>query len=447
MKKKLLAALLAVSMVMSLCACTSEKEGETTETTETAETTETKAGVVSTKDYNPEDYVTVGAYEGIEVTVDVVNFTDADVESQFNEEVEYYVDYAGLYDYTATDKTDVEDGDIVNIDYVGKKDGVAFDGGTAQGYHLEIGSGSFIAGFEEGLIGHKVGETTTLNLTFPEDYHSEDLAGAAVTFDVTIHSIDTKEMPEITDELIVQMELGFDSIAAYKEDIRTYLQESCDETNESERKAAVWNAVYDLCTIKEPPQEMVDDVVATIKQNAASYADYYGVGLDEFVTTYMGYTLEEYEEECKQSAIESAKQKLTVAAVAKQVGIELTDEEIKAAAEAEYEDYGYESADSLITGMGEGAYYDYLLSDKVYEYLETCVTIKENEPISILAEDEGYEDYEEGAEELSEEDLEGGEVIIVDDEDVVLDDEDLEEFVEEEDFEEDPTEDLILQTE
>lgn len=435
MKKKLLAALLAVSMVMSLCACGSGKEGEKTETTETTENagaTESKAGVVSTKDYNPDEYVTVGDYEGIEVTVDVVNFTDADVEKSFNEEVEYYVDYARLYNYEATDKQVVEEGDVVNIDYVGKKDGVAFDGGTAQGSHLEIGSGTFIPGFEEGLIGKKVGETTTLNLTFPEEYHSPELAGAAVTFDVTIHSIDEGKMPEITDELIAQMELGFDTIAAYKEDIRSYLQESCEETNESEKKAAVWNAVYNLCTIKEPPQEMVDDIIATIKQNAASYADYYGVGLDEFVTTYMGYTLEEYEEECRQEATQSAKQKLTVAAVAKKVGIELTDEDIKKAAEAEYEEYGYESADALLNGMGKGAYYDYLLSDKVYEYLETCVTIKENEPVSILAEEEEMDE-----EELLDE--EDGEVIVVDDEDM--------EIVDEEDIEKDPTEDLILQTE
>ncbi|MBO5241358.1 MAG: trigger factor [Lachnospiraceae bacterium] len=444
MKKKLLATLLAVSMVMSLCACGQGKEGEKTETTETTETsdaTEAKAGVVSTKDYNPDDYVTVGDYEGVEVTVDVVNFTDADVEKSFNEEVEYYVDYAGLYEYEATDKEVVEEGDIVNIDYVGKKDGVAFDGGTAQGHHLEIGSGSFIDGFEDGLIGKKVGETTTLNLTFPEEYHSEELAGAAVTFDVTIHSIDTGKMPEITDELIVQMELGFDSIAAYKEDIRSYLQESCEETNESERKAKVWNAVYDLCTIKEPPQEMVDDIVATIKQNAASYADYYGVGLDEFVTNYMGYTMEEYEEECKQEAIQSAKQKLTVAAVAKKVGIELTDDEVKKTAEAEYEGYGYESADALLNGMGKGAYYDYLLSDKVYEYLETCVTIKENAPVSILADEEELDE-----EEISDE--EDGEVIVLDEEDVeVIEGEELEEEDLEEELEEDPTEELILQTE
>ncbi len=434
MKKKLLAALLAVSMVMSLCACNSEKEGDAT--TETTESATAKAGAVSSKDFNPDDYVTVGDFEGIEVTVDVVNFTDADVEAQFDEEVEYYVEYSDLFTYTPSDKTTVEDGDIVNIDYVGKKDGVAFDGGTAQGHNLEIGSGSFIEGFEAGLIGHEVGETTTLNLTFPENYHSEDLAGAAVTFDVTINSINTREMPEVTDALIAQMDLGFDTIEAYKEDIRLYLQETCDETNETEKDTAVWEAVYAICEVKEPPQKLVDDLVATIKQNAEMYAQYYGATLDEFITTYMGQTMESFEAECQTSAVDNAKQKLAIAAIAKKAGIELSDADVKAAAEAEYEDYGYETADELIASIGEGAYYDYVLGEKVYEYLATCVTIKENEPVSVLAEEEEY--YEE---ELTDEDLEDGEVVVIDGDDVDG------EYVDEEYFEEDPTEELILQTE
>ena len=429
MKKKLLATLLAVSMVMSLCACNSEKENGAAETTETTETA--KAGAVSSKDYNPDEYVTVGDYSGLEVTVDVVNHTDADVESQFNEEVEYYVEYSDLFTYTELDKTTVEDGDIVNIDYVGKKDGVAFDGGTAQGYKLEIGSGSFIEGFESGLIGHEVGETTTLNLTFPENYHSEDLAGAAVTFDVTIHSIMSREMPEVTDALIAQMDLGFDTIAAYKEDIKSYLQESCDDTNTTERNTAVWEAVYAVCEVSNPPQELVDDLAATVKQNAEMYAQYYGVTLDEFITTYMGQTMEEFEAECQASAADNAKQKLAIAAIAKKAGITLSDEDVKAVAEAEYEEYGYETADELIESVGAGAYYDYILSEKVYEYLATCVTIKENAPVSILAEEEAY--YEEN---MAEEDSEDGEVVVIEGDEI-----------DGESIEEDPTEELILQTE
>lgn len=432
MKKKLLAALLAVSMVMSLCACNSEKEGEAQ--TETTEATG-KAGTVSTKDFKAEDYVTVGDYEGLEVTVDVVNFTDADVETQFNEEVEYYVEYADLFTYTPVDKTTVEDGDIVNIDYVGKKDGVAFDGGTAQGHNLEIGSGSFIDGFEEGLIGHSVGETTTLNLTFPENYHSEELAGAAVTFDVTINSINTREMPEVTDELIAKMDLGFSTIAEYKEDIKLYLQEDCETTNKSARDVAVWEAVYAVCEVKEPPKELVTDLKAAISQNAEMYASYYGVTLEEFVTTYMGQTMEGYEAECETSATENAKQKLAIAAVAKKAGIEVSDADVKAAAEAEYEDYGYETADAMLANIGEGTLYDYVLTQKVYEYLATCVTIKENEPVSVLA-DEGY--YEE---ELTDEEIDEEDVVVIEGDGVEG------EYIEEEYIEEDPTEELILQTE
>lgn len=428
MKKKLLAMLLAVSMVMTLCACNSDKEDPAA--TESAETSKVN-GTVSTKDYNPEDYVTLGEYAGVEVTVDVVNFSDEDVEKQFNDEVEYYVESADLFDYTPVDKTEVEDGDIVNIDYVGKKDGVAFDGGTAQGHNLVIGSGSFIDGFEAGLIGHQVGETTTLNLTFPEEYHNADLAGAAVTFDVTINSINTREMPEVTDELIAKFGAGFDTVAAFKEDIKTYLQESCDETNTTERETAIWDAVYTLCSVSEPPKELVEDIKGTITQNAEMYASYYGVTMEEFVTNYMGYTMEEYEAECETSATESAKERLAVAAVAKKAGISLSDEDVMAAAEAEYADYGYESAQALLNNIGEGEYYDYKLSDKVYEYLATCVTIKENEPVSILSDEEEYYEEDMEAEEVSEDDV------------VVIEGDDIEE----EYVEEDPTEGLILQTE
>lgn len=438
MKKKLLATLLAVSMVMSLCACGSEKDGA-----QTTETTAAKEDLCS-KDFKASDYVTVGSFEGLEVAVDVYNFTDEDVEKQFDEEVEYYVEYSDLFTYKPVEgKTTVEDGDIVNIDYVGKKDGVAFDGGTAQGHNLEIGSGSFIDGFESGLIGHEVGETTTLNLTFPEGYRNADLAGAAVTFDVTINSINTREMPEITDALVAQMDLGFDTIAAYKDDIRVYLQETCDESNKSERDTAVWEAVYEVCEVKEPPKEFVDSLIAAVKKSAEMYASYYGVSFDEFLTNYMGQTAEQFEAECRTSATENAKQKLAIAAIAEKAGINLSDEDVKAAAEAEYEEYGYTTPDELIASIGQGAYYDYILGEKVYEYLATCVTIKENEPVSVLAEEEEYYEEDLAEEEYYEEDFaeEDGEVIVIDG------DEFEGELVEEEFIEEDPSQNLIIKKE
>lgn len=401
MKKQIITALLAISMVASLTACGKEKE----DSAESAESV-TAASNVSTKDYNPDDYVSLGEYEGIEVVTDVYTFTDADVENQINDEIEYYVEYNDAYEYTVTDKQEVENGDLVNIDYIGKKDGVAFDGGTATGSHLEIGSNSFIDGFETGLIGHKVGEDVSLNLTFPDNYQNEELAGAAVVFDVKINSIDTRTVPELTDALVQNLGMGFETVDEYREDVRSYLQETCDENNESEKQSAVWDAVYATCTVKEPPQALVDDVYNRIMENAKQYAQYYGTTVEEFIQNNLGMTQEEFESESRESAEEEAKQKLAVAAIAKKAGITLSDDDVTAAAEAEYADYGYESADDLLSEIGAGPYYDYILRQKVDEYLATVVTIKENAPVSMFA-----SETEEVKEEELEEEIEDGENI------------------------------------
>ena len=353
----------------------------------------------------------LGDYEGITVNTDVYTYTDADVDAQFDKEINYYVEYMDAYDYTATDKQTVETGDTVNIDYTGTKDGVAFDGGTAQGAHLKIGSGRFIDGFEDGLIGHAVGETVNLDLTFPENYSNADLAGAAVVFEVKINSIDEGKLPEINDALIASLNLGYDTVDACRQNVEDYLKNACDEKNSDAKKSAVWNAVYATCEVSDAPQELVDDIKTRIAANAQSYADYYKVDLATFITNYMGLTEEEYEKQTAESAAESAKEKLAIAAIAKKAGISLSDDDVKAAAETEYSDYGYDSADALLSAIGQGAYYDYVLSDKVNEYLIDQVTIVENDPISITETDSAAADTaeEDVEEELQEEESVSGE--------------------------------------
>ena len=407
MKKKILTLMLAACMVTALTACGSSKEeGQSQDTTEVSGN-----GIISTKDYDPDDYVKLGDYEGITVNTDVYTYTDADVDAQFDKEINYYVEYMDAYDYTATDKQTVETGDTVNIDYTGTKDGVAFDGGTAQGVHLKIGSGRFIDGFEDGLIGHAVGETVNLDLTFPENYSNADLAGAAVVFEVKINSIDEGKLPEINDALIASLNLGYDTVDACRQNVEDYLKNACDEKNSDAKKSAVWNAVYATCEVSDAPQELVDDIKTRIAANAQSYADYYKVDLATFITNYMGLTEEEYEKQTAESAAESAKEKLAIAAIAKKAGISLSDDDVKAAAETEYSDYGYDSADALLSAIGQGAYYDYVLSDKVNESLIDQVTIVENDPISITETDSAAADTaeEDVEEELQEEESVSGE--------------------------------------
>ena len=190
------------------------------------------------RSYDVEKFVTLGDYDGMAVEVaGDFEVSDEDVVDYINGMLSYYPSYED------TDKQTVEEGDCVNIDYEGKKDGVAFDGGTAQGYVLEIGSNTFIDGFEDGLIGVNVGDTVDLNLTFPENYQSADLAGADVVFTVTVNKIVEKvetSYDKLTDEYVAS-NLNYDSVDALYNETKSYMESS----NEQNRVVAERSAVLE----------------------------------------------------------------------------------------------------------------------------------------------------------------------------------------------------------
>ena len=198
--KKMTAVLLAAVMAFSLAACGGEDTDGTTaaETEESSSTDETEAAAEEPEYFsafnldNLSDYVQLGEYKGIEVTAQDTTVTDEDVETELQSQVE---NATPIYE-EITEGT-VADGDVVNIDYEGTLDGVAFDGGTDTDFNLTIGSGQFIDGFEDGLIGKNIGDTVELNLTFPEDYTvNSDLAGQDVVFTVTINYVQGEEIPQ-----------------------------------------------------------------------------------------------------------------------------------------------------------------------------------------------------------------------------------------------------------
>ena len=184
MKKKIIAALVGICTVVVMTGCGNK-------------------GISN-------DKITIKQYKGLEVEkVDPVEVTDTDVEDSINSTLQTKSTQNDITDRPA------QEGDVVTIDYEGKKDGVAFDGGTAQDQQLELGSGSFIDGFEDGIVGHNIGETFDLNLTFPEDYKSEDLAGQAVVFTVTLDKISEVIVPELTDELVAELSESAKTIEDY----------------------------------------------------------------------------------------------------------------------------------------------------------------------------------------------------------------------------------------
>lgn len=396
MKKRIIATLLLTGMVLSLAACGANEQGTKQEATQTeagesqpAGVTEEEVvqqkGIVSTKDFDPDAYVTIGDFSQVSVETNVYTFTEEDVLAEIDKTVDYFLEYTDSYNYTPTDKQVVEEGDIVNLDYCGKKDGEAFEGGTAKGAHLEIGSNRFIDGFETGLIGHSIGESFDLPLKFPDNYGQAELAGKDVVFEITLNSIDTREKPELNDNLVQAMDIGFATLADLQTRIREDIQGNCDDRALSENRAAVWEQVLPLCDTKDAPQELVDEVMSGITQSAEYYAQYYSVTVEEFIEKYMGMTKDEYDKEMLASAQQTAKERMAIAAIAKKAGITLSDEDVKKAADEQCANLGYNTGDDLLTDLGTGYFYDYLLSNQVKDYLLTQVTVKENAPVSLYA--------------------------------------------------------------
>ena len=320
-------------------------------------------------DYNALDNVTLGEYTGLTVTIDL-SVTEEEVDQTVNSNIKSSVSLETVEEGT------VEEGDTVNIDYEGKLDGVAFDGGTDKGYDLEIGSHTFIDGFEEGLVGVSTGETVDIPLTFPENYFSEDLAGQDVVFTVTVNEI--KRVPELTDELASTLSEGaYTDAASYRESIRQELETEKESQRESMIHQEILTQVANTCTIDSYPQELVDYSVDNTVSYYQSMAEAYGMDLADFLTAYLGITEEQLREEAALSAQQNMQAELYLKAIAEQEGIQVTDEEFQTGAEEYAQQYGFESAEDLIAYYGEGMIDISLLQDKVMDFLMENTTVEE----------------------------------------------------------------------
>jgi len=318
------------------------------------------------------DYVTLGTYKGIEVTQPEPEVTDEYVDSYIE-----YLRSQRAVTTEVTDRTTVQEGDTVNIDYTGYRDGVAFEGGTAQGADLTIGSGRFIEGFEEGLIGTSVGDTVTLNLSFPADYNNAEMAGAAVTFDVTVNSISVTETPELTDELV--KEFGIEECSTVEE-LRTYVYDAfyaeAVSLYEDAVASDITQAVMANSIFSEPPEKMVKRYQDVLLESMTEQATSYGVSLDTFMLNYYNMDTESYMAVFQEDATTMAEQYIMFQAIADAEDLNPTKDEIAAAMEEEALDFGYGSVDAFKEEVGEEVFYEYLISETVMEFLKDNAVIK-----------------------------------------------------------------------
>lgn len=370
MKRKVMAALLLGMVCVTGCSGNAEKE--TTAETETAateaqsETTAETEAAAERPDYTALDYVTLGEYKGLAVTLESVAVTEEEIDV----EVKTLLSDSGKQE-ELTEGT-VEEGDVANIDYEGKKDGVAFDGGTATGYDLTIGSGSFIDGFEDGLVGVAVGETVDLNLTFPENYSSADLAGQDVVFTVTVNSI--KRTPELTDEVAAEIS-DYETAAEYRDHVKETLVEQKKSDQENYLLNDLVTLAYENSTVNDYPQEMIDYQMNKALEYYEYYAEMYGMEFADFVEQQIGMTEEDFKEALTEDIKSMLDSELVLRAIAETEGLEVSDEEYQAGVEKYAAQMGMTDLDEFVAQYGEAEIRISVLQDKAVEILRENAVI------------------------------------------------------------------------
>ncbi|OQB14080.1 MAG: Trigger factor [Firmicutes bacterium ADurb.Bin193] len=268
--------------------------------------------------------VALGKYKGIKIKKVEYNVSDKEVD----EEIEKYRERNARI-ITVSDRP-VANGDIVTIDFTGYKDGVKFPGGEGTGYELTIGSGHFIPGFEEQLVGREAGDDFIIKVTFPDDYHAEDLRGADVEFKVKIYSIKTKELPEADDEFAKDVS-EFDTLAEFKKDIKQKLTTEAENRRKSETERLAIEAVVEDATVTIP-QCMIDSEVEMQIRNLERRLMQQGLNMEKY-TELTGTTIDEFKNNMKPQAENQVKTDLVLEAIVKAEDITATPEAI----EAEYE--------------------------------------------------------------------------------------------------------------
>lgn len=272
--------------------------------------------------------VTLGDYKGLDIKKKRVSVSAKEVDEEVNALQKRYAELV----VKEGDDAVVENGDTAEIDFEGFKDGIPFDGGKAEKFPLEIGSGQFIPGFEEQLVGMKAEESKEIQVTFPENYHAEELAGAPVTFKVTVHEIKAKEQPEINDDLIKEANIkDVETVEAYREYAKKNLSEQKKRNAENEYNNAILSKLCEVCPV-EIPQVMIDDEVEYLYRDFASRIQSQGFTIDQFKAM-TGQSEESIREELAKDAASKVNIRLVLEAIAKAEKIEASeaecDEEIK----------------------------------------------------------------------------------------------------------------------
>ena len=370
------ALILAAAIAAAGCGTKAPAESAA-ETTAPAESTEAASVAAPTEEAEPEETtapavygdtasVTLGEYKNLTAERVMAEVTDEEVSQQIDQVLKAHPNYTEV-------EREAKTGDTVNIDFVGKIDGEAFEGGSSEDYDLELGSGAFIAGFEDGVAGMKKGETKDLALKFPDNYQHEDVAGKDVVFTVTLNAVKEKEIPELTDEFVKSIAPNVLDAQQYRDTVKAQLTEYRQTVNDSQMDAELLAQVLeqaDVVITKKDVDAEYNEQLVEMNRQAASY----GLDLDTYAL-YSGMTKAQFQEELRRNAENTVKTRLVLEEIAAKENLVLTDEDRKALAE----EYGYETVEEMLEAMSvpEDVFEETALYRKVMDYIVEQASITE----------------------------------------------------------------------
>ena len=330
-----------------------------------------------------EKYVTLGDYTGMTIDRIKTTVTDDDVQEEVQNDLYTNADYTEVTDRAA------QNGDTVNIDYTGKIDGAEFDGGSDADFDLELGSGTFLSDFEDGIVGMMTGETKDITVTFPEDYDGE-LDGKTAVFSVTVNSITEVTLPEYNDSY-VQDNYGYDTTAEFEASLKSDLQEQYDDDAQYTACADALTQAVDNASFDGYPQELYDATKTQVESDNQAFAEQLGIEWTDLVG-------EDYDIE--DDVLSAIHEKMVVCVIADKEKLTVTDDELNSYIDDNWELYEYDSRDAFVEDNGEDTLRYTLLYDKVLDFLG------ENNTFNDIDADDYYETEEDGNIDLNEEDTE-----------------------------------------
>lgn len=321
-------------------------------------------------DVRPE--VELGDYSKLEAEVNKYEVSEEDIKRVIDRELDQNSRIISVEDRA------VKDGDIVNIDFVGKLDGEEFPGGDAEGYDLVIGSGAFIPGFEEQIIGKEIGQEFDVDVVFPEEYHEESLAGKNVIFEVKLNSIQEKELPELDDEFVKDIS-EFDTLEEYKNNVKIDLEEELKKQADVEKENKAVEALIDVMTV-DIPESMIDMEVEREYQNFLYRVQGMGITLDQYFAI-ANSNEEKTKEELRPASEKKLKGELALDEFIVKENIDATEEEIDKEISELAEQYELKDVDSFKNTLKESGDLDFITDSvkrrKALEKLVEMVNYKE----------------------------------------------------------------------